>query len=181
MKPDLKIPFLLTIVTVGLLTAAIGLEARDLNLFGWVSFILGTAICLTGAFSLAFEQFWQRLVPGLAGRGIWIILTAFLLILLVSPLEFLFLPASLPRTDILQVISLVVLCAGAGLAGWALRLRITTSSISQNGPSFVFGGLCMAAIGIWLGYSSLIGLVLFILLFLPGIVYQIRLEMKSLV
>jgi protein-S-isoprenylcysteine O-methyltransferase len=112
-----------------------------------------------------------------------------------SPLEYLFFDDLLPRSAWTKSIGVLLVLSGIVLFVWARRAlgqnyagHVSAregQDLVQSGPyRFLrhpaYAGYFLMALGISLGYSSLIGLAALLLLFVPVLVYRIRVEEKVL-
>jgi len=169
-----------------------GLAQRPTNLLGWFIGLFGLAFLTSGALYL------PRLVQSRNARraerndlSFWLILPGFLVVFYGAPLEYLYLPQTLPRTSVLQILGLVLLAAGVAMRVWVRRsigalysghVQIQTGHhLVQRGPyRYVrhpgYSAFLLMLLGLAAGYSSLIGLAAIPLFFLPGIVYRIKVE-----
>jgi protein-S-isoprenylcysteine O-methyltransferase Ste14 len=175
-----KLALLMIIILAGIAVAWLGGITAPNNRLGWFMLVAGLSSCLVGL---------------LHDRSLWLIFAGFLAISLIPPLEFLLLPATLPRTALMEEIGLLLL--GAGLLFY-LRSRyahelwdiggnlsnpdpsLTTAHIHQLTRFLVYMGLALLALGVSVGYSSLIGLCAILLLLLPAFIHRIALENKYL-
>ncbi|NPV78369.1 MAG: isoprenylcysteine carboxylmethyltransferase family protein [Anaerolineae bacterium] len=187
---------------LALLLACLGAATFIENLTGLLLFVIGIAF-LAGPpiYYMGTKQpYW------LSGRGrisqeekgdlsFWLILPGFLLVFFGSPLEFSFLPVSIPRGVVLEGLGLLLFGLGLGLFIWARRtLRDQYSGHIQinvdhilviTGPYHyvrhpAYSGYLLMTLGIVIGYSSLVGVASVLLLLLPGILYRVRLEEQIL-
>ena len=129
-------------------------------------------------------------------RSFWLILPGMLTAFFISPAEALWLPNWLPRTLLMQIISLALVIISVGFFISARRetrknysghLRVTdTQELIQSGPyRFIrhpaYLSYIMMSLGIAMGYSSLIGVCAVPLILLPGFIFRIRVEEALLV
>jgi hypothetical protein len=172
---------------IGILTseicACLGFETKHSNLLGWTLLFAGAGLtavgCLyLGGLSLVPEE--ERLARD---RSLWLPCIGALLISLVTPLEYLYLPEVLPRSDAFQDIG-IILSIG-GLAFYLLSLRSPHPWQAQGSRRFsavlrrmalnpISAGLLLFLFALGIGYSSLIGLALLVLLVLPGVYKMTR-------
>ena len=121
MSTRAKKVFLFFGILTGLITACLGLETCHSNHLGWALLFAGTGFTTVGCLSLGV-LFLQKNVTELhADRTLWLPCFAALVVSLITPLEYLYLPSVLPRSDHAQDIG-VILCAG-GLAFYLLSLQ----------------------------------------------------------
>jgi protein-S-isoprenylcysteine O-methyltransferase Ste14 len=182
--------------------ALLGLETLRDNLLGWILFCLGVAC--TGGIVIDYHQrrgTYRSLAAG-GGRSeergnvsFWLILPGFLAAFFASPLEWLYLEPTLPRTMALQVVGGFVFFAGLVLligARLVLRGSYTAHLAGQVGQRLVergpyrfvrhpaYLGQLLMALGVAIGYSSAIGLGAIPILLIPGLAYRIRVEERLL-
>jgi protein-S-isoprenylcysteine O-methyltransferase Ste14 len=199
----LAIFFLMVLAPVlAILLALLGLETLRDNLVGWFLLVLGVAYPVGSViyYFIRREPFWKSAGGGEAAReekgdrSLWLILPGFLAVFFASPLEFMYLHL-LPHTFWLEMTGLAILLFSLALRIWA-RAHIrglysghvevkAEHQLVQSGPyRFVrhpgYSGLVLMALGITLGYSSLIGLLSIPILLLPGLAYRTDVEEELL-
>ncbi len=188
---------------LALVLACLGLETAGQNMLGWALIVLGAgypagAIVL---FWIRRTTFWRAADPGapvveeIGDRSFWLIIPGALAVFFMPPIEFLYQPAILPRTIVMEVAGAVVLLLGVSLASWArwalrssycghLQIAVTLRLVTRGPyrrirhPSYA--GLMLMALGVSLGYSSLLGLAALPVLLLPGLAYRITVEERML-
>jgi len=198
--------FFLMIVApaLALFLALLGLETLRSNMLGWLLLVFGVAYPAGGViyYFIRREPFWKpgggegAVLQEKGDRSFWLILPGFLAVFYAPPLEWFYLPASLPRTIWMQMAGLVLILAAVGLRIWARKhIRGLYSGhvevqadhrLVQSGPyRFVrhpgYGGFVLMALGIAIGYSSLIGLAAIPIMLLPGLAYRIGIEEHLLI
>ncbi|MDP2995546.1 MAG: isoprenylcysteine carboxylmethyltransferase family protein, partial [Anaerolineales bacterium] len=129
-------------------------------------------------------------------RSFWAILPGFLVVFFAPPIEWMYLPAVLPRTLWMQIAGLVLILAAVALRIWTrAHLRGLYSGhvevqvghrLVQSGPYlFVrhpgYTGFLLMTLGVAIGYSSLIGLAAVLVLLLPGLAYRMQVEERLLI
>lgn len=172
---------------VSLIVACLGVETRNSTHIGWVVFVTGLLGCVAGLLYLGINSFRQASAAGGFDRPMWLILLGLLLIGLAPPLEYLYLEATLPRVDLLQDASLVLFVSGLPLflwssgmvAWWYSRPSLNQADLFRLLRYPGYAGLGLMALGLCIGYSSLIGLLALLLLLLPGVIYRIWIETRS--
>ena len=196
--------FLLVVApALAILLALLGVETVRANPLGWFLLLLGIAYAsgVVIAYYIHRERFWESRVCGatteeeISDRSFWLITFALMTVFYLSPLEYLYSDAILPRNTWMSSVGVLLVVLSSGLFIWARRaLRKnysghisvkTGQALVQDGPYRIVrhpayaGYLCMA-LGISLGYSSLAGLISVLVLLLPSLVYRIKVEEKLL-
>jgi protein-S-isoprenylcysteine O-methyltransferase Ste14 len=200
----LAILFLMVVVpALSILLALLGLETLPANLLGW--FLLLTGIVYAAGIVIAVyvrrEQFWEsRLREKKAeeehgDRSFWLIALGMIGGFFLSPMEYLYFPAILPRPAWIQIPALLLTIFGAALFVWARRalgdsysghVSVTEDQrLVQDGPyRFLrhpaYAGYLWISLGLAVGYSSLAGLAAALFALLPAVIYRIRVEEKLL-
>jgi protein-S-isoprenylcysteine O-methyltransferase Ste14 len=183
--------------------ALLGLETLRGNLLGWFLLVFGIAYPAGGViyYFIRREPFWKSVRGGetvreeSGDRSFWLILPGFLAIFFAPPLEWMYLPAVLPRTFWMQIAGLALILAAVALRIWA-RTHIrglysghvevqVDHSLVQSGPyRFVrhpgYTGFLLMTLGVAIGYSSLIGLAAVPVFLLPGLAYRMTVEERLL-
>lgn len=197
--------FFLVVIALGLafVIGWLGWATIQTNLLGWFLFLVGGAY-LSGVVIIYWfhkEHFWG---PGAGGamlkeerddRSFWLIAIGMIAAFFLPPIEFLFLPEVLPRTEWLQVSGWTLIILGSALFIWARRTLgkfysghvsvVAGQPLVQSGPyRFIrhpaYAGYILIALGLAVGYSSLAGLTAVLFLLLPAIIYRLRVEDKLL-
>ena len=185
--------FLLVMAPIlAVLLIYLGWRSAPTNLLGWFISLFGLAFLIGGV--LYLPSLIQAQTPRRAEQNdlsFWLILPGFLVVFFGAPLEYLYLPQTLPRTSALQILGLVLLAAGIALRVWMRRaigalysghVQIQAGHhLVQSGPyRYVrhpgYAAFLLMLLGLAVGFSSLIGLAVIPLLFLPGIAYRIQVE-----
>lgn len=196
----LAILFLLLVAPVlSFCLALLGLETSNRNILGWFLLVFGIAYPAGGViyYFIRREPFWNSAGRGIAkseeisDRSFWAILPGFLIVFFAPPLEEMYLRAVLPRNFWMQITGLVLILAAITLHVWArahLRGQYSGHVEVQTGHTLVqtgpyhwirhpgYAGFLLMAIGLTLGFSSLIGLVAVPCLLLPGLAYRMKIE-----
>ena len=197
--------FFLLVITplLAMLLALLGVETIPANPLGWFLLLVGViyAAGVIITYSFRKERFWEAAGEGgtmreeRGDRSFWFITLGMCAVFFASPLEFLYLPAVLIRSAWMASIGLVLVALGAVLFIWARRvlreeysghLSVSTGhTLVQHGPyAFLrhpaYAGFLSMALGISLGYSSLVGFFSLLVLLLPGLVYRMKVEEKLL-
>jgi protein-S-isoprenylcysteine O-methyltransferase Ste14 len=196
--------FLLVIAPLlAMLLALLGVETVFTNPLGGFLLLVGLAylIGLVIVYWIRKERFWESSMNGATirqehgDRSFWLITAGMLAVFYLSPVEYLYITAFLPRTPFMAAGGLGLVILGVVLFIWARKtLRDNYSghisvkagqTLVQSGPyRFIrhpaYTGYLLMALGISLGYASLAGLVAVLLLLLPGMVYRMNVEEKLL-
>ncbi len=181
--------FLLFIgVLAGIFSATLGYETRTANLIGWVLLVIGILSVAGGSVTLGVSMVRKSIRLDQCDKALWLLLPGVILVGLGSPLEFLYLPALLPRTHNFQAIGLAVCILGilVAFAAGDVPGRVrrffsapefvnTDHELTETGNTLLNSGLSVAALGIGLGFSSWIGLAASLLLIIPGTIFRYRL------
>lgn len=197
--------FMLVVAPVlAICLALLGLETLGSNILGWFLLVLGIAYPAGGViyYFIRREPFWKSAGRGEAAReekgdrSFWVILPGFLIVFFAPPLEWLYLPAVLPRLVWMQAAGLGLILSAVALRVWTrAHLRGLYSGhvevqvghrLVQSGPyRFVrhpgYTGFLLMTLGVAIGYSSLIGLAAVPVLLLPGLAYRMKVEERLLI
>jgi len=187
---------LLVAPALSLVLALLGLETLNQNPLGWVLLIVGIAYPAGVVIVYWFQKkaFWQgsgeTVKEELGDRSFWAILPGMLVSFFIPPLEYMYF-AWLPSIFWLQVLGLIFVVVGVALLIWA-RLFIKSMysghvevvsghRLISSGPYHYvrhpsYAGFLLTALGIAVGYGSIIGMIAIPLLLLPGLAYRIRIE-----
>ncbi len=197
--------FFLVVFALGLafVIGWLGWATVQTNLLGWFLLLVGAAylIGVGIVYWLRKERFWGPRAGGTMmkeendDRSFWLIVIGMIVVFFLPPIEYLFLPAVLPRGEWTQVTGLTLVVLGSALFIWARRTLgkfysghvsvVEGQPLVQCGPyHFIrhpaYAGYFLMSLGLALGYSSLPGLAAVILLLLPIMIYRLRLEDKLL-
>jgi protein-S-isoprenylcysteine O-methyltransferase Ste14 len=182
--------------------AYLGLITIPLNSTGWFLVLMGLAYLIGLPVYL-----WKNKTEDLFGtsravkvegqnKSFWLVQPGFVLAIYGAPLEYLLLPAVLPRLQMMQAAGWILLAASILLFIWARRAlygQFSGHLQVQEGHRLVTGGpyrlmrhpaylgYLLMCLGVALGYSSVISLAALLLLLLPGLIYRICVEEKLLV
>jgi|SRR5664280_1744320 protein-S-isoprenylcysteine O-methyltransferase Ste14 len=199
MKSNNVIRIFLLIIgnALALTLALLGLETTPTNFLGW--FVMAVSIAY-GAGGVIY--FWLRrdketaLLSEKGNRSFWWILPGFVAIFFAPPAEFLFLKPILPRGSGMELAGLLLLLLGFSVRIWTrmflreqysgyLRVKVGHILVTDGPYRFVrhpgYTGFLLIALGLCIGYSSLIGLIAIPVLLLPGLAYRMRVEERLLV
>lgn len=196
--------FLLVVTPIlAVLLALLGFETLPANPLGWFLFLVGVAYTagLTIVYAIGKKRFWEAASTGPTtqeernDRSFWFITLGMMAVFYLSPVEYLYFSAILPRNAWMVFSGVGLVTFGIVLFVWARRVLgrhysghlsvKTNQTLVQSGPYHFIrhpayaGYLCMA-LGIGLGYSSLAGLASILALLLPGLVYRMSVEERLL-
>lgn len=183
--------------------AWLGFVTTPTNPLGWFLLITGMAYAVGSVTFLVFrrQRFWearagQEILQEESGdRSFWLITLGMMAVFYLSPLEYLYCAAWLPRTGLMKFGGFGLAVAGSVLFVWARRtlgvsysghiMVETKQELVQSGPYLFirhpgYAGYLLMALGISLGYASLIGLISVLALLLPSLDYRIKVEEKML-
>jgi protein-S-isoprenylcysteine O-methyltransferase Ste14 len=197
--------FFLVVVALGLafVIGWLGWTTVQTNLMGWFLLLVGGAYLIGVVVIYWFrkERFWGPRAGGAMlkeehdDRSFWLIVIGMIAAFFLPPLEYIFIPAVIPRAEWLEVTGLTLIVLGTALFIWARRTLgkfysghvsvVAGQPLVQSGPyRFIrhpaYAGYFLMSFGIALGYSSLLGCTAVILLLLPATIYRLRLEDKLL-
>ena len=184
---------------LAILLALLGIETLPANPLGWYLLLIGIGYTagLVIAYAVRKERFWEAASPGTTTQeehgdcSLWFVIVGVMVAFYLPPVEYLYIAPILPRNDWLTFGGAVLVAVGIALFVWARRALGQNYSghvsikagqaLVQNGPYHFIrhpayaGYLCMA-LGIGLGYSSLVGLASTLVLLLPSLIYRMRVE-----
>ncbi len=184
---------------LGLLLALLGFETLGKNFLGWLLLVVGIGYS-AGVIIYAWilkEPFWQPKAGGRAvseeigDRSFWWILPGMFSTFFAPPLEYIYLPEFLPRTFWMQIIGLILIVIALLLRLWTRRaikeqysghVQVTEKhQLVQIGPYRCirhpgYAAYFLMALGICIGYSSVIGLIAIPILMVPGFAYRMNVE-----
>ncbi len=197
--------FFLTVVTLGLalLLTWLGLATFRSNLLGW--FLLLTGLVYFFGIVIVYWvrriRFWRPRAEGEIVKeerddwSFWFIVAGMIAAFYLSPIEYLFFNAVLPRAFALQLAGLFLIFPGSALFIWARRTLgnfysghlsvVEGQQLVRSGPyRFIrhpaYAGYLLITLGLALGYSSLAGFAAILFVLLPSVIYRIRVEDRLL-
>jgi protein-S-isoprenylcysteine O-methyltransferase Ste14 len=177
---------------LALLLALLALETTSTNFLGWFLFAISITYGVGGVIYL-----WRaRPEEGVSGvetgnRSFWWILPGFIATFFVPPLDFLFLRPLLPHSLGMELAGLIIILLGLALRVWTrltigrmysgyLRVQIGHQLVTEGPYRLVrhpgYTGFVIMALGLCLGYASLIGLIAIPVLLLPGLAHRMKIE-----
>jgi hypothetical protein len=159
--------------------ACLGLETKHSNHLGWALLFASTVFITAGCIHLGTLFINNEGRQSKGSLFLWLPYIGVLSICLLTPLEYLFLPAVLPRSDYTQDVGLVLFSGGIVMVllslkdrdSWRMAFPKRPSNATRLADPFAHGLvrllLCPAAVGPFLlisglgvGYSSILGLLL---------------------
>lgn len=181
----------------------LGLETLGKNMLGWILLVFGILYSagVVINYFIRHEPFWKSRGFGkiaqeeLGDRSFWFILPGFLVVFFAPPMEWYYLPESLPRTTPMQVAGLILILAGIlirilarknirGLYSGHVEVHENHLLITSGPYKYIrhpgYFGFLLLAFGLAIGYSSIIGLVAVPVLLLPGLVFRLKVEEQLL-
>ncbi|MBU0494201.1 MAG: hypothetical protein KKA73_08850 [Chloroflexi bacterium] len=182
--------FLLFIGTgTSLVVACLGLETCSSTPLGWVLVFTGVGLCMVGTLNLAASMRQTSARHPAPDRWLWLFVAGLLAVGLVASFEYLYLPASLPRNEFMLDAGLVLFGAGLTICLWARCLLVWRGARDESGeadarwsragayhvmryPGYV--GLGLMALGLGIGFASLISVLVWGLLLLPVLLYRAK-------
>ncbi len=182
-------------VTSGAAAVALGLSAIPTNLMGWVMLFASLEYCFGACLYLAFER--KPALRAEAGdRSLWMLVPGGVGVIFLPVLEYLFFPLASDPAVGWQIAGLVLCGLGLALRIWVRlvigrlysgKLQVKPGhQVVTSGPyRFVrhpaYDGFLLEALGMVVGFSSLLGGLAWLFLLVPGFIYRIRVEEKLLV
>ena len=197
--------FFLVLVALGLsiLLFILGLVTAKTNLLGWFLMVTGFVYFFGVIFVYWIRkiQFWG---PRTGGKPLkeerndwsfWFIVLGMVAMFYLPPVEYLLMPAILPRMVSIEIIGFLLIISGSVLFIWARRTLgnfysghvsvVEGQQLVQSGPyHFIrhpaYAGYTLITLGLSLGYSSIAGFAAILFLLLPSVIYRLRVEDKLL-
>ena len=182
---------------LALILGTLGVETAMKNFIGWFLVLVGVGYLCGGAIYLISRRSNQVSIlrEVIGDRTFWWIIPGFLIIFFAPPLEYLYLPEILPRNEFMRDVGLDLIGLSVLLHLWTrltLKEMYTGHILVRAGNRLVttgpyryirhpgYTGFILMAIGLGVGYSSLIGLIGLILVLVPGLIYRLKVEEKIL-
>ncbi|HEX8992047.1 MAG TPA: isoprenylcysteine carboxylmethyltransferase family protein [Anaerolineales bacterium] len=184
---------------LGVLLGLLGFATLDANILGWFLFLAGL-LYAAGTVILVYVrkvEFWEPQVHASIAqaergdRSFWLITAGMVAVFYLSPLEFLYVRTEGFSSDPLEAAGAILVAAGIGLFAWSRtslggfysgHLAVLESqTLVNNGPYRLirhpaYAGYLLAALGLALGYASIVGAAALFLILLPAIVWRIHIE-----
>ena len=196
--------FLLGVAPIlAMLLALLGVATLPTNPLGWFLLLVGVAYT-AGVIIVYFirkDRFWESALGGATtheergDRSLLFITLGISAAFYLSPVEYLYLSAVLPRNAWMSFSGVGLVVLGIALFVWARRALgksysghvsvKTGQTLVQSGPYRLirhpaYAGYLLMALGISLGYSSLAGLASILVLLLPSLIYRMKVEERLL-
>lgn len=196
----LRVLFLIFFVPIlAIFLAWLGFQTVSTNVVGWFLILVGLLFSLGTliAFFIQGKNLWKNTekkkpqVQEPDDRSFWIITLGMTFAFFLPPIEYLYFPFSFFPTSIMAILGLVLILVGSFIFGYARHvLRKWYSGhlsdqenqvLIQNGPYRLvrhpaYLGYLLMAVGISLGYVSLIGMVNLVLLL---IIFRFRMKVEE--
>ena len=195
----------LLIVAPGLATLLVflGIETLRTNTLGWFLILTGIAYAVGIAIDayVRRDEFWgakqsgDKLQEERGDRSFWPIALGIMAAFFLSPVEYLYFAIFQLRNAWMESIGVGLMLLGSILFVWARRTlgRHYSGHVSvkkeqelvQSGPYRIirhpaYAGYLLMALGLAMGYSSVFGFASILFMFLPAVVYRIRVEDRML-
>ncbi len=184
---------------LALVLALLGLETANANPLGWLLLVIGISypVAVVVYYWIRKRPFWESkdggdaIVEEIGDTSFWLILPGMLAAFFGPPLEYIYFTAIIPRENWVEIIGLALIVTGVVLQWWTRsaiqgqysgRIRVTTKhQLVDEGPYHyirhpAYAGYFLLALGICIGYSSLIGLIAIPILMVPGFAYRMNIE-----
>ncbi len=186
-----KKAFLIAGILISVLSACLGLETKHSNHLGWALLFTGIIFSACGAITLGILFLREKSEGKKRDHSLWLPIFSVFALSLVTPLEYLYMTPILARNDYLQDIGLILFAGGLCF----YLLMLSTPAPSDNSSPSVerlqtgaihwfchpgFACLILLALGLSIGYSSLIGLLIIFVFVLPGLIIWMRAEHQKL-
>jgi protein-S-isoprenylcysteine O-methyltransferase Ste14 len=181
---------------LALLLALLALETTPTNFLGWFLFAISITYGAAGVIYLWRNRDDEGAKRAEAGnRSFWWILPGFVAVFFIPPLEFMFLHPILPHSLIMELMGLMIILTGFTIRIWTrltigrmysgyLRVQVGQVLVTEGPYRLVrhpgYTGFVIMALGLCIGYASLIGLIAIPVLLLPGLAYRMKVEERLL-
>lgn len=197
--------FFLVVLTLGLslLLSLLGFETIKSNLLGWFLLVSGLVYFfgVIIVYWIRRIRFWRPQAKGTIIKeekddgSFWLIVAGMIAAFYLPPIEYLYFRAFLPQNIWMQITGWILILFGSTLFIWARRAlgKFYSGHISvvdgqplvQSGPyRFIrhpaYAGYMLIALGVTVGYSSLVGFIVIPVLLLPSLIYRMSVEDKLL-
>lgn len=181
----------------------LGWATVQTNLMGWFLLLVGGAylVGVVVVYWFRRERFWGPRAGGAMLKeenkdsSFWWIVVGMIAAFFLPPIEYLFLPAILPRVLWMEIAGLTLVLFGSLLFIWARRTLgnyysghvsvVDGQPLVQDGPYRyirhpAYAGYLWITFGIALGFSSLTGFIVVPLVLLPSVIYRLSVEDRLL-
>jgi protein-S-isoprenylcysteine O-methyltransferase Ste14 len=188
---------------MAILLALLGLKTLPANPLGWFLLLVGAAY-VAGVFIAYYVQkkrFWESRADGKlmqeerGDRSFWAISAGMFVSFYLPPIEYIYFDAVIPRIVWIAYSGVGSVILGIALFVWARRTLGKNYSghmavkedqeLVKSGPYRVlrhpaYSGYFLMALGIAIGYSSILGVIAILVLLLPSMIYRMNVEEKLL-
>jgi protein-S-isoprenylcysteine O-methyltransferase Ste14 len=179
-------------IPLALVITYLGWKVSSTNMFGWLMMSAGIGYLFVAPFYVRYRSRQNPILREEIGdRSFWLILPGFLAIFFLSPLEFLYLPATLPQGNDVQIPGLLLIGLGLLMVYDSMRLlrelftghvqiqtehRLVQAGIYRYMRHPCYAGYILITLGFSIGFTSRIGLIALVFLLVPGLLYRMNVE-----
>ncbi len=182
-------------IASGTVAVVIGLAASPTNLMGWALVFGGLGYCFGACLYLAFESK-PILRAEASDRSLWMLAPGGIGVIFLPALEYLFFPLVSDPALGWQIAGLALAGSGLALRVWVRlvigrlysgKLQVKPGHRLVTGGPYRFvrhpgyDGMLLEALGMVVGFSSLLGGLAWLFLLIPGFVYRMKVEENLLV
>ncbi len=184
---------------LGVLLGLLGYTSLQKNAMGWFLLVIGVVYAAGSVIMVYLRRvyFWDAQIPGKIAvaehgeRSFWFLSGSMMLVVFLSPLEFLYFEAEEVPFGWPEAVGAGLVSLGGALFLWARRTLASSYSgqlsvrtgqpLVQRGPYRMirhpaYTGYLMVALGLAIGYSSFWGAGALLLLLVPAVVWRIHVE-----
>lgn len=183
MSTKAKQIFLFFGILIGLITACLGLETCHSNHLGWALLFAGAGFTSIGCLSLGVLSAQASEGQSRTDQSLWLPCFSALIISLITPLEYLYMPSVLPRSDHVQDVGLILFAGGLAFYLVSLQSKnpwrpLKPGLVRKRFPLLstilcpIPASLLLFGLGLCIGFSSAIGLLLILILLFPSLLYR---------
>jgi protein-S-isoprenylcysteine O-methyltransferase Ste14 len=198
MKNNTVVRIFLLVVgnALAIILGCLSLLTTKTNFLGWILLFVSIGYGAGGVFYLWRYRDENDVTHSEVGNlSFWWIVPGFLMVFFAPPLEYLYAPQILPHGISMELTGLLVILLGLSLRVWTrltigglysgyLHVRVGHLLVKDGPYRFVrhpgYTGFIIMALGLAIGFSSLIGLLAIPILLIPGLAYRMGAEEKLL-